>query len=107
MTVPKTVFVPQPNFRRCAKLALISWKKNGSLSTSTAGPSRSKRRMTAESTLGNNLPGGKEKKAQIEEVLQETNIDGKRRGESLSIEAGRKTVHYRRQPPGRHEAKDG
>jgi 16S rRNA (adenine1518-N6/adenine1519-N6)-dimethyltransferase len=34
----------------------------------------------------NNLPDGKKHKAIIEEALQTADIDGKRRGESLSIE---------------------
>nr|MDH3098081.1 16S rRNA (adenine(1518)-N(6)/adenine(1519)-N(6))-dimethyltransferase RsmA [Bacillus velezensis] len=91
MTVPKTVFVPQPNVDSAVIRLLL---RDGPAVDVDNEPfffqlikaSFAQRRKTLLNNLVNNLPGGKEKKAQIEEVLQETNIDGKRRGESLSIE---------------------
>ena len=91
MTVPKTVFVPQPNVDSAVIRLLLRDGPavdvdNESFFFQLIKASFAQRRKTLLNNLVNNLPGGKEKKPQIEEVLQETNIDGKRRGESLSIE---------------------
>lgn len=44
------------------------------------------RRKTLMNNLMNNLPDGKKHKAIIEEALVTAEVDGKRRGESLSID---------------------
>ncbi|OLR84728.1 16S rRNA (adenine(1518)-N(6)/adenine(1519)-N(6))-dimethyltransferase, partial [Bacillus sp. MB366] len=89
MIVPKTVFVPQPNVDS-AVIRLIL-RDGPAVDVANAfrffqliKASFAKRRKTLLNNLVNNLP--KAQKSTIEQVLEETNIDGKRRGESLSIE---------------------
>lgn len=91
MNVPKTVFVPQPN----VDSAVIRLTLRGEPAVAVQDEafffqvvksSFAQRRKTLFNNLVNNLPNGKEKKSEIERVLQDSQIDGKRRGESLSIE---------------------
>ncbi|MEK5096125.1 16S rRNA (adenine(1518)-N(6)/adenine(1519)-N(6))-dimethyltransferase RsmA [Bacillus sp. FSL W8-0848] len=91
MGVPKTVFVPQPNVDSAViKLTLREAPavavKDESFFFQVVRASFAQRRKTLLNNLFNNLPNGKEKKADIEKALRDSQIDGKRRGESLSIE---------------------
>ncbi|ATH93980.1 16S rRNA (adenine(1518)-N(6)/adenine(1519)-N(6))-dimethyltransferase RsmA [Bacillus glycinifermentans] len=91
MGVPKTVFVPQPNVDSAViKLTLRGAPavavKDEAFFFQVVRASFAQRRKTLLNNLVNNLPNGKEKKADIEKALQDSHIDGKRRGESLSIE---------------------
>ena len=91
MGVPKTVFVPQPNVDSAViKLTLREAPavavKDESFFFQVVRASFAQRRKTLLNNLVNNLPNGKEKKADIEKALRDSQIDGKRRGESLSIE---------------------
>nr|6IFX_A Chain A, Ribosomal RNA small subunit methyltransferase A [Bacillus subtilis subsp. subtilis str. 168]6IFX_B Chain B, Ribosomal RNA small subunit methyltransferase A [Bacillus subtilis subsp. subtilis str. 168] len=91
MIVPKTVFVPQPNVDSAViRLILRDGPavdvENESFFFQLIKASFAQRRKTLLNNLVNNLPEGKAQKSTIEQVLEETNIDGKRRGESLSIE---------------------
>ncbi|WP_377887160.1 16S rRNA (adenine(1518)-N(6)/adenine(1519)-N(6))-dimethyltransferase RsmA [Alkalihalobacillus sp. R86527] len=90
LTVPKTVFVPQPNvdssvlhleLRSEPPVDLHSEKYFFEVIRASFG----QRRKTLMNNLQNNLLG-KDKKPAIEEVLEETEIDGRRRGETLSME---------------------
>lgn len=91
MTVPKTVFVPQPNVDSAVIRLLLREGPavdvvNEAFFFQLIKASFAQRRKTLLNNLVNNLPQGKEKKSIIEEVLKETQIDGKRRGEALSID---------------------
>jgi 16S rRNA (adenine1518-N6/adenine1519-N6)-dimethyltransferase len=91
MTVPKTVFVPQPNvdsaiIRLLVRDNPIVKLENESFFFKIVRASFAQRRKTLLNNLVHFLPNGKELKPVIEETLSEVNIDGKRRGESLSIE---------------------
>jgi 16S rRNA (adenine1518-N6/adenine1519-N6)-dimethyltransferase len=91
MTVPRTVFIPQPN----VDSAVIRLKKrqqppvdveDESFFFQVVRASFAQRRKTILNNLVNNLPNGKAMKEQIERVLTETDIDPRRRGETLTME---------------------
>ncbi|NPC94937.1 16S rRNA (adenine(1518)-N(6)/adenine(1519)-N(6))-dimethyltransferase RsmA [Bacillus sp. WMMC1349] len=91
MTVPKTVFIPQPNVDSAVIRLLLRdtpavTVRNEPFFFQVVKASFAQRRKTLLNNLVNNLPNGKEKKSLIETALQNSEIDGKRRGESLSIE---------------------
>jgi 16S rRNA (adenine1518-N6/adenine1519-N6)-dimethyltransferase len=91
MTVPKTVFVPQPNVDSAIIRLLVRDKPIVKLNNETyffqiVRASFAQRRKTLLNNLVHFLPNGKDLKPVIEETLANINIDGKRRGESLSIE---------------------
>lgn len=91
MTVPKTVFVPQPNVDSAIIRLLVREKpivtlENESFFFQIVRASFAQRRKTLLNNLVHFLPNGKELKSLIEETLLSVKIDGKRRGESLSIE---------------------
>ncbi|MFK3961805.1 16S rRNA (adenine(1518)-N(6)/adenine(1519)-N(6))-dimethyltransferase RsmA [Guptibacillus hwajinpoensis] len=90
LTVPKTVFVPKPNvdssvlhleLRQEPPVDLLDEAYFFEVIRASFG----QRRKTLLNNLQNNLLS-KEQKPMIEEVLQETGIDGTRRGETLSME---------------------
>ncbi|WP_261134717.1 16S rRNA (adenine(1518)-N(6)/adenine(1519)-N(6))-dimethyltransferase RsmA [Bacillus sp. Marseille-Q3570] len=88
--VPKTVFVPQPNVD--SSVISLTLREQAPVHVEDENfffevvrSSFAQRRKTLLNNLQNNL-FSKEQKSMIEEVLQETGIDGKRRGETLSIE---------------------
>ncbi|MEC2076585.1 16S rRNA (adenine(1518)-N(6)/adenine(1519)-N(6))-dimethyltransferase RsmA [Metabacillus fastidiosus] len=90
MTVPKTVFVPQPNvdsaiIRLLVREEPIVAVKNESFFFEIVRASFAQRRKTILNNLVHFLANGKELKQNIEETLMSVEIDGKRRGESLSI----------------------
>jgi 16S rRNA (adenine1518-N6/adenine1519-N6)-dimethyltransferase len=91
MTVPRTVFIPQPN----VDSAVIRLKKRQQPPVDVEDEpfffqvvraSFAQRRKTILNNLVNNLPNGKAMKEQIERVLTETDIDPRRRGETLTME---------------------
>ncbi|MEK3806607.1 16S rRNA (adenine(1518)-N(6)/adenine(1519)-N(6))-dimethyltransferase RsmA [Metabacillus sp. SLBN-84] len=91
MTVPRTVFMPQPNvdsaiirllLRNEAKVTV----KDEAFFFKVVRGSFAQRRKTLLNNLQHSLQNGKEKKAAIEEALEKAGIDGRRRGETLSIE---------------------
>ncbi len=91
MTVPKTVFMPQPNVDS-AVIRLLKRDKpivevidEDFFFTVTRG-SFAQRRKTIMNNLTSQLPNGKERKETIVKALEETGIDATRRGETLSIE---------------------
>ncbi|KIL52503.1 16S rRNA (adenine(1518)-N(6)/adenine(1519)-N(6))-dimethyltransferase RsmA [Jeotgalibacillus soli] len=90
MTVPKTVFMPQPNVDS-AVIRLIRREepavkvKNEDFFFTITRSSFAQRRKTILNNLTSQLPGGKEKKEQILTALAEAEIEPTRRGESLSI----------------------
>lgn len=91
MTVPKTVFVPQPNVDSAIIRLLVRDQplvelNNESFFFKIVRASFAQRRKTLLNNLVHFLPNGKELKPLIEETLTKIEIDGKRRGESLSIE---------------------
>jgi len=90
MTVPRTVFMPQPN----VDSAVIRLTKrphppvvveNEDVFFQVVRASFAQRRKTLLNNLLNNLPNGKEKKEQIERALAAADIDPRRRGETLDI----------------------
>ncbi|OQP00447.1 16S rRNA (adenine(1518)-N(6)/adenine(1519)-N(6))-dimethyltransferase [Geobacillus sp. 44C] len=91
MTVPRTVFIPQPNVDS-AVIRLIKRKqppvkvKDEAFFFQVVRASFAQRRKTILNNLVNNLPNGKAMKEQIERVLTETDIDPRRRGETLTME---------------------
>ncbi|MGM9987015.1 MAG: 16S rRNA (adenine(1518)-N(6)/adenine(1519)-N(6))-dimethyltransferase RsmA [Bacillaceae bacterium] len=91
MIVPKTVFVPQPNVDSAVIRLTVRERpavevKDEEFFFSVVRASFAQRRKTLMNNLGNNLNGFQKKKALLEQVLTEVGIDGKRRGETLSIE---------------------
>jgi 16S rRNA (adenine1518-N6/adenine1519-N6)-dimethyltransferase len=91
MTVPKTVFVPQPNVDSAIIRLLVRNKpivelNNEAFFFQIVRASFAQRRKTLLNNLVHFLPNGKELKPVIEDTLAQVEIDGKRRGESLSIE---------------------
>lgn len=91
MTVPKSVFIPQPN----VDSAVIKLTRYDTPPVSVVDEdflffvSRSsfaQRRKTIINNLQSQLPHGKEKKELILAALAEANIDPTRRGETLSIQ---------------------
>jgi 16S rRNA (adenine1518-N6/adenine1519-N6)-dimethyltransferase len=90
MTVPRTVFVPQPNVDsaviRLTKLPQPAvFVENEAFFFEVVRASFGQRRKTILNNLTSNLPNGKMFKETIEQVLQEVNIDPRRRGETLTI----------------------
>ncbi|MBD1383507.1 16S rRNA (adenine(1518)-N(6)/adenine(1519)-N(6))-dimethyltransferase RsmA [Metabacillus arenae] len=90
MTVPKTVFVPQPNVDSAViRLSLREDPavkvENDEFFFQLVRASFAQRRKTILNNLVNNLPNGKQQKEVIEHALEQVEIDSKRRGESLSI----------------------
>lgn len=90
MTVPKTVFMPQPNVDS-AVLRLLRRDKppveviNEAFFFEVTRSSFAQRRKTILNNLQSQLENGKAKKEQILSALAEVNIDPTRRGETLSI----------------------
>jgi len=91
MTVPKTVFVPQPNVESAVirlmkrERPIVQVKDEGFFFDVVRG-SFSQRRKTILNNLMSSLENGKENKLLIEESLNDSEIDPRRRGETLSIE---------------------
>jgi 16S rRNA (adenine1518-N6/adenine1519-N6)-dimethyltransferase len=91
MIVPKTVFNPQPNVDS-AVIRLLRRPKpavevqDEAFFFQVVRASFGQRRKTILNNLVNNLPNGKQKKADIEQALSTAEIDPKRRGETLSIQ---------------------
>ncbi|MCA0170795.1 16S rRNA (adenine(1518)-N(6)/adenine(1519)-N(6))-dimethyltransferase RsmA [Bacillus sp. RAR_GA_16] len=90
LTVPKTVFVPKPNVDSAVlHLELRDEPPVDLLDEAyffeVIRASFGQRRKTLLNNLQNNLLS-KDEKPMIEEVLMETGIDGRRRGETLSME---------------------
>ncbi|MBY0026048.1 16S rRNA (adenine(1518)-N(6)/adenine(1519)-N(6))-dimethyltransferase RsmA [Priestia aryabhattai] len=91
MIVPKTVFNPQPNVDS-AVIRLLRRPKpavevqDEAFFFQIVRASFGQRRKTILNNLVNNLPNGKQKKADIEQALATAEIDPKRRGETLSIQ---------------------
>ncbi|WP_044895804.1 16S rRNA (adenine(1518)-N(6)/adenine(1519)-N(6))-dimethyltransferase RsmA [Bacillus alveayuensis] len=90
MTVPRTVFVPQPNVDsaviRLTKLpqpAVVV--ENEAFFFEVVRASFGQRRKTILNNLTSNLTNGKIFKETIEKVLHEVNIDPRRRGETLTL----------------------
>lgn len=90
MTVPKTVFIPQPNVDSAViRLRLrnepVVVVNNEPFFFQVVRASFAQRRKTLLNNLTNNLPNGKKYKEEIVGTLEKINIDPKRRGESLTI----------------------
>lgn len=90
MTVPKTVFVPQPNVDSAVIRLDIRPEKKVKVDDETffyklVRASFAQRRKTLMNNLINNLYD-KTQKEQLLEVLEQTGIDPGRRGETLTIE---------------------
>jgi len=91
MTVPKTVFMPQPNVDSAVikltrhKQAPVKVIDEDFLFT-VSRSSFAQRRKTILNNLQSQLPHGKEKKELILKALSEANIDPTRRGETLTIQ---------------------
>jgi len=91
MTVPKTVFIPQPNVDSAVirltrhEKALVSVIDEDFLFI-VSRASFAQRRKTIFNNLQSQLPQGKEKKELILSALAEAEIDPTRRGETLSIQ---------------------
>jgi 16S rRNA (adenine1518-N6/adenine1519-N6)-dimethyltransferase len=88
--VPKTVFVPQPNVDSSVISLMLREEppvevKDEEFFFEVVRASFAQRRKTLFNNLQNNLLS-KEQKTEIEQVLQEIDVDGKRRGETLTIE---------------------
>jgi 16S rRNA (adenine1518-N6/adenine1519-N6)-dimethyltransferase len=91
MTVPKTVFIPQPNVD--SAVIRLTKRKEPPVQVEDEGfffqvirSSFAQRRKTLLNNLTSLLPDGKQKKEQIIAALDEAGIDPIRRGETLSIE---------------------
>ncbi|AGK51823.1 16S rRNA (adenine(1518)-N(6)/adenine(1519)-N(6))-dimethyltransferase RsmA [Bacillus sp. 1NLA3E] len=91
MTVPKTVFVPQPNVD--SAVIRLTVRENPPVTMIDEAfffrvikMSFAQRRKTILNNLTSQLPNGKEKKESIVLALEQANIDPRRRGETLSIE---------------------
>lgn len=91
MTVPKTVFIPQPNVDS-AVIKLIKREKppvhvkDEQFFFKVVKSSFAQRRKTILNNLVNNLPKGKEKREEILTALKDSQIESRRRGETLSTE---------------------
>jgi 16S rRNA (adenine1518-N6/adenine1519-N6)-dimethyltransferase len=91
MIVPKTVFIPQPNVDS-AVIRLIKRKERAvkveheDFFFEIVRASFAQRRKTLMNNLMNNVPALKKDKAGVEAVLEQIDIDPRRRGETLSIE---------------------
>ncbi|BCB01912.1 16S rRNA (adenine(1518)-N(6)/adenine(1519)-N(6))-dimethyltransferase RsmA [Bacillus sp. KH172YL63] len=91
MTVPKTVFMPQPNVDS-AVIRLTKREKppveviSEDFFFTVTRASFAQRRKTILNNLSSQLPQGKEKKEQILQALSAAGVEPTRRGETLSIE---------------------
>lgn len=91
MTVPRTVFMPQPNVDS-AVIKLVKREKPAAEVTDESfffevvRASFAQRRKTLNNNLLNNLPQLKKDKSTLEACFQEASIEGTRRGETLSIQ---------------------
>ncbi|WP_146553926.1 16S rRNA (adenine(1518)-N(6)/adenine(1519)-N(6))-dimethyltransferase RsmA [Rummeliibacillus sp. SL167] len=90
MTVPKTVFMPQPNvdsavLRLTRREELPVRVIDESFLFEVVRSSFAQRRKTILNNLQSQLPNGKEKKEYILSALAEVNVEPTRRGETLSI----------------------
>ncbi|SFA49479.1 dimethyladenosine transferase [Parageobacillus thermantarcticus] len=91
MTVPRTVFMPQPNVDS-AVIRLMKRKQppvdvdDESFFFQVVRASFAQRRKTILNNLISNLPNGKAMKEKIERILTEKGIDPRRRGETLTME---------------------
>ncbi|MCA1066515.1 16S rRNA (adenine(1518)-N(6)/adenine(1519)-N(6))-dimethyltransferase RsmA [Rossellomorea sp. AcN35-11] len=91
MTVPKTVFMPQPNVDS-AVIRLTKREKppveviSEDFFFTVTRSSFAQRRKTILNNLSSQLPNGKEKKDSILEALSAAGIEPTRRGETLSIQ---------------------
>ncbi|MCP8971190.1 16S rRNA (adenine(1518)-N(6)/adenine(1519)-N(6))-dimethyltransferase RsmA [Ectobacillus ponti] len=90
MTVPRTVFVPQPNvdsavIRLLKRPQPLVQVQDEAFFFEVVRSSFAQRRKTLINNLSNNLGSLSLPKEQLEGILQETGIDPKRRGETLSI----------------------
>lgn len=91
MTVPKTVFMPQPNVDS-AVIRLTKREKppveviSEDFFFTVTRSSFAQRRKTILNNLSSQLPQGKEKKDMILEALSSAGIEPTRRGETLSIQ---------------------
>jgi 16S rRNA (adenine1518-N6/adenine1519-N6)-dimethyltransferase len=91
MTVPRTVFVPQPNvdsavIRLTVREQPLVHPLSEKFFFQVMKASFAQRRKTISNNLLSQLPNGKQKKELILSALQEANINPTRRGETLSIE---------------------
>ncbi|WP_028400980.1 16S rRNA (adenine(1518)-N(6)/adenine(1519)-N(6))-dimethyltransferase RsmA [Ectobacillus panaciterrae] len=91
MTVPRTVFVPQPNvdsavIRLMKRPKPLVEVKDEEFFFAVVRASFAQRRKTLMNNLSNNLAGIPKDKAMLEKILLEIGIDPKRRGETLTIE---------------------
>ena len=91
MTVPKTVFVPQPNvesavIRLMKRERPIVEVQDETFFFEVVRGSFSQRRKTILNNLMSSLEDGKANKSLIEGILTNLDIDPRRRGETLSIE---------------------
>lgn len=91
MTVPKTVFVPQPNvdsaiIRLTVRDQPAAKMKDEDFFFQVIKASFAQRRKTILNNLTNQLPLGKEKKEAIVTALNSAHIEPGRRGETLTIE---------------------
>lgn len=91
MSVPRTVFVPQPNVDSAVIRLTVREKplvepRSEKFFFQLIKASFAQRRKTISNNLLNQLPNGKEKKDAILSALSEANIEPRRRGETLSIE---------------------
>lgn len=90
MTVPRTVFMPQPNVDS-AVIRLTKREKpavdvvDESFFFQVVRASFSQRRKTILNNLTSQLPDGKQRKEAIERILTELQIDPRRRGETLTL----------------------
>ncbi|MET0787306.1 MAG: rRNA adenine dimethyltransferase family protein, partial [Paenisporosarcina sp.] len=90
MSVPKTVFIPQPNVDSAVirltrhEKAIVSVIDEDFLFT-VSRASFAQRRKTILNNLQSQLPNGKDKKDLILLALEQSCIDPTRRGETLSI----------------------
>ncbi|KSU57818.1 16S rRNA methyltransferase [[Bacillus] enclensis] len=90
MTVPKTVFMPQPNVDS-AVIRLTKREKppvdviDEDFFFTVTRSSFAQRRKTILNNLTSQLPSGKEKKEYILEALSNSGVEPTRRGETLSI----------------------
>ncbi|MBB5325856.1 16S rRNA (adenine1518-N6/adenine1519-N6)-dimethyltransferase [Anoxybacillus tepidamans] len=90
MTVPRTVFMPQPNVDS-AVIRLTKREKpaadvvDESFFFQVVRASFSQRRKTILNNLTSQLPNGKQRKETIERVLAELQLDPRRRGETLTL----------------------
>ncbi|MBP3040673.1 16S rRNA (adenine(1518)-N(6)/adenine(1519)-N(6))-dimethyltransferase RsmA [Bacillaceae bacterium Marseille-Q3522] len=90
MTVPKSVFIPQPNVDSAViRLTMLDKPlitvKSETFFFQVTRASFAHRRKTILNNLISELPGGKKKKAAVLQALADAGIDPARRGETLSI----------------------